>query len=199
MISETGKSREELTRLLRLVDQQISAHSNMAMSIANKQRMKDVLIFAFSILLAATAFVDPVILSLFFSTDISSRLALGVSSLAIFFLSSLGLFFGWTRRAVEHESASTELFEIKQMLRELLANEKIDETGANLIKRRYDLVNTKAPNLNDNQFLKAKARHLRKVRLSKRLDRKPHASVKCLSFRYWIYDNFCDGSRKNGN
>ena len=199
MSSEPRKARDELQRLRRLVDQQVTAHSNMAGSMASAQRIKDITIFAFSILLAATVFVDPAILSLFFANDMSSRLALGVVSLTIFFLSSLSLFLGWTRKAVEHESTSTELFEIEQMIREELAREKFDDDRATLIKKRYDLVNTKAPKLNDKQFLKAKAKHLKKVRLSKMLDRKPHASVICLRFRFWIHDNFYNWAEKHEN
>ena len=199
MSSEPRKARDELQRLRRLVDQQVTAHSNMAGSMASAQRIKDITIFAFSILLAATVFVDPAILSLFFANDMSSRLALGVVSLTIFFLSSLSLFLGWTRKAVEHESTTTELFEIKQMIREELAREKFDDDRATLIKKRYDLVNTKAPKLNDKQFLKAKAKHLKKVRLSKMLDRKPHASVICLRFRFWIHDNFYNWAEKHEN
>lgn len=199
MNSDTEQSRDDLNRLLRLVDQQISAHNNMANSITFKQKTKDIIIFAFSILLAAFSFVDPKILSIFFTSDIHARLALGTASLAIFFLSSLGLFLGWTRRAVEHESTSTELFEAKQILRELVRRSAPTQEQIDTIKRRYELINTKAPKLKDNQFLAAKAKHLRKVRLSKTLDKKPHASIKCLRIKFWLHDNLSAKVQQHGD
>lgn len=190
MINGDSEDRLEMRRIYRLTDQQISAHNALAKRANTNNVIINLIAFATSIILAAATFADKGVILFFFHKTEDANVLIGTASLILFFMSSLNLFFGWSEKYSAHEATAKQLFELKQLCREELNGNILREDISELIKRRYELILSNAPNISDSVFLRLKAKHIRKIELSKYIDKNPFSFIFMIKIRFWISQNF---------
>lgn len=91
----------------------------------------------------------------------------------------------------QHSQAYKTLTTLKFELSEfLLKSDSQIKTGFPSIRKYYTLAMNSCPAIPENVFLKAKAIHRTKIRISKILDKEPNSSIALLKIKLWINDNF---------
>ncbi len=179
---------EELSHHYRVVDMMLTMHSALRDRYSRRALAADLLLLLFSLILNALVFLDPSILdALGFSHD-SSRIAIGVSSILLLFLSLVSWRVDWKERAQSHSQAADTLGKLKLDCRSALEAVPADE------QRIQQQANTSAWVLNslqkipEAQFITLKALHKRKIRLSQLLDTYPAVPILILRARL-MWDN----------
>jgi len=172
----------ELDRRRKVVDVMLSAHARLRDRYHRRALAADLAMFGGSTILCATVFVDPQLIA---STSLGltgARVLLGVISVLIFFLSIIGLLFEWKEAAGRHGRAAVVLGDLKAKGRLLAAGAQSGSETEEFV-RSYDSLMTTFPPIPDDQFVKLKAYHRRKVELSQAIDRNPNAPVFVLRLR----------------
>lgn len=102
----------------------------------------------------------------------------GLTSILIFAAGLLLSQWNFAGKAVDHRAAVRHYFAVVNRARYLLdSGEDVTERMVNELRSEYE--HTEAlPKIPESQFLKLKQHHLRKVAISKELDRTPHASLR---------------------
>jgi len=163
--------RAEYDRMWRVVDQTLTAHSILRDRYRLRDRSLTLAVVTLSI--AATAFA-------FLSGDLTVHLAgtamrlptiLGILTATIFFLTLVETIVGWGRRAWSHERAVHVLAELKATMRGATRDGDVVSTGHVDLSALYERTMASLPEIPESQFLVLKARHHRKVLVSKLIDR----------------------------
>lgn len=160
----------------RVLDMSLSAHSSLRDRYRRREVGLTLLILALSILATSLAF-----LSGERDVDIgpfTARLGVWVGSLTalIFFLALADLLLNWRKRAWAHENAARRLSELKGKFRAATITENRVDTSIDL-KTEYEQTMNAVAEIPERQFLAMKAKHHRKVAVSKLIDLHPGAPV----------------------
>jgi len=163
----------------------LTAHAVLAVRLRRRAFALDVLVFAVSILLVATAWLDPVILQRINVNSDDARIVLGILSCIAFLLALVQLLVDWKLRAGDHDRARETLAGLKAECR---AFQKQGESAfiddlTSWMRRADALLATLTP-IPDSAFAALKATHRRKVEISRMLDAHPGASL--LVLRAWL-------------
>jgi len=179
--------RDDLKRQAGVVDMMLTMHSILASRYKTKAQTLEISLIAISILLVASTFLDPQVLSFFSTSPEKARIFIGTCSILVLFLSVVTLIVDWKGRAIQHREAFNTLIPLKSEWRDILSNyDNHDErTRADFGKRSALILGTLIP-IPDAQFNRLKARHLRKVELSKLISANAGSSVILLRFRLWL-------------
>jgi hypothetical protein len=180
--------REELKRQSRVVDLMLTMHSILAIEYKRRAQALEISLLASSILLVALTFVDTEVRKYFSISTETAKIAIGIFSIFIFFLSAVSLVVNWKGKATEHDNAFRALIPLKSEWREILtADEYYDERQSLEFSRKPALIMGTLIPIPDAKFNRLKARHQRKVVLSKLVSAHPGSSVVllrlCLSYR----------------
>jgi hypothetical protein len=167
----------ELDRRRRVVDVMVSAHARLRDRYHRRALVVDLAIFAGSTILCATVFVDPQLISSTSLSETGARGLLGGMSVLIFFLSIVAMLFEWKEAAGRHGRAAIVLGDLKAKGRLLAAGVQSGSPEAEEFVRLYDSLMPTLPPIPDDQFVKLKAYHRRKVELSQAIDHNPNAPV----------------------
>jgi hypothetical protein len=159
----------EYDRMWRVLDQSLSAHSILRDRYSRWERASTLLILTFSILATAGAFLSGA--SVIHVGLIKGHLAtwLGILTTVIFFLTLIELITGWRRKAWEHEGAAGRLAGLKMKMRSATIIEKEVEADVDLRSLYEEVMAAVAP-IPDRKFVAMKAKHHRKVAISKLID-----------------------------
>jgi hypothetical protein len=165
----------ELDRRFGVLDAMLTAHSLLAARLRRRARALDFVVLGISILLVATAWLDPVLLKRVSVDADDARIILGVLSCMAFFLALFQLLVDWKESAGEHDRARVELAGLKSACRahqqSMASSPPIDDIL--LWMKRADDTLVGLPAIPDVQFASLKASHRRKVEVSRLLDAYP--------------------------
>lgn len=180
----------ELLRRFRVVDQMLTSHAILQWRNSNKALTVDIVILAFSLLLTLTALLDPAVLLDFGISSELTRIALAALSCGTFLLSLIQLRVDWKESFAQHRTACAALRTLKAGCRELIVK---SGSGGSLTReeamdwfKRMDVVLVGLPAIPERDFTALKASHVRKVELSRLLDRYPAAPVLLLRWKLFV-------------
>jgi len=163
----------ELTRMWRVVDQMTTAHAVLRDRYRAWSLSLTLAILALSIVATALGFAgEPEV-----DFIVTARLPVFVGALTcvIFFLTLVDLQFDWRSKARSHSDAAAELARLKTLLRD--AKARVDAGEHVDLAEQYQRTMDSLLDVPDRKFLRMKARHCRKVELSKRISARPETPV----------------------
>lgn len=157
----------EYHRMWRVIDMSVTAHSILRDRFRRRERGITLLVIGLSIAATALAFVE-------------SRNAVHIAGYltgVIFFLALLDLTSDWSGRARVHGTAAHALSDLKATFRAVtVTDEQVDAEGVDLAVA-YETAMAAVPPIPDREFPALKAKHSRKVALSRLVDEHPGAPV----------------------
>ena len=176
----TDSRHRELERRARLYDQLATMHAILRDRCAGRAAWVDLTIVVLSVGLGGFTFADSTVLAVFGFDATSGRFALGVLSLCLFAASLVAWKVDWKAAADRHGHAVVTLADLKAQARSLLAAEPVDVLERERYLRSAETVVGTLAKVPEAKFLYLKRAHLRKVAISRLLDKHPGASV------YWM-------------
>jgi hypothetical protein len=182
--------REDLKQRAKVVDMMLTMHSVLADKYRLRAQVLEIATVAISTVLLALTFLDPAILRYLEIQETSARIAVGVCSVSVFVLSIVSLIVDWKGRARQHREAFNTLIPLKSEWRDFISS--FDQYDARLkaeFSRKSALIVGNLVPIPDSQFNSLKARHQRKVVLSKLVSAYPGASIALLRVRLWLRRN----------
>lgn len=180
---------EEVGRIKRVSDQLCSMHSILRDGYKFKSIWLNIFIMSSSLWTLLIAFVDPVVGTKFNPTTFNDSIFFGFASAAIFLLSILQLLFRYDDLAAAHHQAVLSYFDVKQQSRRILSNPRVlNAMDVASLHLSYDQAAAHALPIPERKFNTLKRRHLKKVRLSKAVDKYPSVNLHVLSLDFMIRD-----------
>ncbi len=167
----------------------LSMHSALRDRLRRKSLALDVTGLVGSVFVVAATLIDPAVAGLLSVTPESLKLGVALAGIAIFSASLIALRVDWAQAAHNHQEAARVLSEVKSRGRILGASDPSDED----ISRFLELADARLaalPPIPDTSFVSLKAKHVRKVKLSRLLDERPGASVRLAGLRLRITDTW---------
>lgn len=168
---------QEIARQRRLIDQTITAHSVLRDRYRRQATAMTCGLLAASVLATAFAFASGETRVTIVGVSAQRATWLGWFAVITFAVTLIDLVVDWRGSKREHEDAVRQLAVLKTEYR------TPPEPGTELTQRdrlseRYQAVMDGVPNLPERYFLRLKARHLRKVEVSRILSDHPGMSVR---------------------
>jgi hypothetical protein len=198
MNESVGDFTAEVRKIHRVSDMLCSAHASMRDRYFQRALLLDTMILALSTWILALVFVEPRIGSALTPMHMNPVLWIGFVSIASFFLSIVQVKVDWKGCSDKHAQALRMYADVKRECSYMLAS------GHGLVKSecqnilvRYEMAGSLGVEIAEGEFLRQKARHLRKVEISKYLDTHPSASVPLLRIKAWLRDNSASNKGKN--
>lgn len=183
--------RTELDRIRRVSDMLVSGHANLRDRYARWALCLDLTIMALSTWLTAIVFIEPRINVKLTPFGMEPQLWVGFLGIFTFFLSIAQLRVDWKGKADAHNRSFDLYSEVKRECGYLLAtHEPLTPSSCQRVLARYDLATEVGTHLPEKQFLVQKRNHLRKIELSKHLDKHPSTSIILRRMKFWWRDNF---------
>jgi len=190
-MSNMGNIQGELSRIRRVSDMLVSAHSDLRDIYHRKSMALDIAILGCSIWLIAMAFVDPTISKKLIPFDIEAVIWIGILAIITFFLSLVQLKVNWKERNGLHSRAGQFYASIKNESGYLLAQgDKILPEMYSRLQKKYDMAGEICIPIPESKFLRQKQKHKIKVAISKHLDDYPATNILYLRLKMWWRDNF---------
>ncbi len=168
----------ELNRQYRVLNQTLSMHSMLGDRYARRALLLDVILLACSVIFCATTFARDSVLTLVGVSAYSARTLLGIASVTAFFASLVALRVDWKGKTARHRDAVQKLTHAMELFRRLRTDDGAWplERGDELNRAYWDAINN-VVEVPSSLFVSLKARHVRKVQLSKMLDSAPGSPV----------------------
>jgi hypothetical protein len=164
----------------------LTAHAILRDRYSRRATTLDLATLGVSVILCLTTFVDPDALRLANVSPEEARVILGVSSAVVFFLALVQLRVDWKARAAGHQRACEKLARLKADYRRLAtATVPPGSVDSSQVFEQADRVLEELAPIPDREFISLKARHRRKVEVSRFLDRYPGAPILLLRATLW--------------
>ena len=180
----------DYSRKFRVLDQMLSSHSALSERYRHRANGLVLLVMALSIISATLALQSEGQFSVL-GVSLETKVWLAILAGLIFFLSIVELVVNWRGRAWAHAHAAERLGELKaQFRRAELRGGEVDGKGVDL-GAAYDEAMTAIVEIPNSAFNRLKAKHRRKVALSRLLDDSPGVPLFYLRWRI-----FLDGMRR---
>ncbi len=170
---------DEFDRMWRVVDQSLSAHAILRDHYRQRERALTLLILGLSIVATAFAFLSGDMTIAIRQWRLSLGTSVGILTAAIFFLALAQLVLNWQRLAWAHEDASRRLRDLKAKLRtvKVAGVTSVSDTEALDLRAIYDQTMADVVEIPEDEFLPLKAKHHRKVAVSRLIDKHPGAPL----------------------
>lgn len=182
--------RQELERIRRVSDMLVTGHANLRDRYNRRATALDLSVMALSTWLTAVVFVEPRINVKLTPFGFDPQLWVGLLGVFTFFLSIIQLRVDWKGRSDAHKRSFDLYAEVKRESGYLLASqEALTAESCNRVLSRYDMATEVGTPLPESEFLAQKQNHLRKIEISKYLDKQPSASILALRMKLWWRDN----------
>lgn len=196
---KVNASVKEIERMFRVCDMSISAHATLSSKNTVLSNLLDFSALLLSVLTLTLTFANSNTLEQNSNYWGTVFLILPWVGVIVFVFTITQLKFDFKGKAASHHQAAKSLSSVKAELK-LLKNESLETQEAEfpLVQQHYNLVMGSIIPLSDSTFLKLKAKHLQKVRISKHLDNKPSSNIFILKLKFWLKDNFSN-DEKNSN
>jgi hypothetical protein len=165
----TSLHRDEFDRMWRVLDQNLTAHSVLRDRYRRLEWILTLVVILLSIVATAFALLSGDTPFRFGGLDLKLQSMLAVLTAAIFFLTLAEMIFRWHQKAWSHEYAVHRLAELKATMRSVTVTGELVNAGSDL-QGAYERAMASVPEIPERQFLTLKARHHRKVALSKLID-----------------------------
>lgn len=173
---------DEYRRKFDVLDMMLSSHASLRQRSRRRWLALTLTVMALSILAATLALADDTRVEVLF-VDLDTKGWLAVVAGMIFFLSIVELLVDWRGQAWAHGDATHRLAELKgQFRRAQVGAERVDTDGVDL-GEAYDATMSALVEIPNSSFNRLKAKHRRKVAVSKLLDETPGAPVLLLRWR----------------
>lgn len=166
----------EFNRRRRVVDTMLTAHATLGERYGRWARGLTLLIMGLSIVATGVAFVSS-------ESDVTIgpftgrvQVLVGLLTCVIFFLSIVDLLVEWRRRAWGHDEAVRRLADLKAQYRRAHTEHDVTRSELDLVAEydnTMDALDALRVPIPDAKFNRLKARHWRKVELSKRISARP--------------------------
>lgn len=180
---------EEVADQCRIVDMMLSMHSRLSHKLAWLAIAFDVIQLIGAAVLVSTSFFDPLVWSTIGLPGLDTSRVAGVASTVLLVMAIVALRLNWANQAGAHERAAQTLAKVKSQLRWLRDGgaEKSDAVKKDELSS-IQAVLVELPPIPPRRFHRLKAHHLRKVAVSKLLDKYPGAPVWLLRVRLFLRD-----------
>jgi hypothetical protein len=169
-------SYDEYRRRLGIVDMMLSAHSILRDRNERRSTGLTLLIMGFSIAATGVAFISGEPDASIGPFTARVQVWVGLLTCVIFFLSLLEMLVEWRRRAWTHDEAAQRLADLKATFRRARRDGQVVHSDVDLLDA-YDQVMEALGALRvripEAQFNRLKAKHLRKIEVSKRTSARP--------------------------
>lgn len=177
-------SNDELKRQSRVADQMLTAYAVLRDRYACRATTLTLGILGSSVVLVACTFLSDDALIIVGISPFVTKIVVGAFSSFILFLSIAELRVDWRERSRQYADAAERLAKLKSKYRALLSEEEhtLPDQIAEITKE-YNSTMDGLPRIPENQFVKLKAYHLRKVRLSQLVDNSVGCPVWILRLR----------------
>jgi len=178
-----GDAQVELDRKFRVLDQSLSMHASLRDRYGRGALVLDVAMLVCSVAFCATTFASDAALSHFGLKPDQIRDLLRVFSVLAFTVSVVSLRIDWKGRSARHREAAARLAEASKLFRNFQSADgswpdgRVEELSAVY----WEAMQNSAP-IPEADFVRLKARHLRKVELSRMLSRNPGCPAVVLRF-----------------
>jgi hypothetical protein len=172
----------EYRRKFRVLDMMLSGHSSLSEKYRRRSTGLILAIMALSILAATLALQDPENVDIL-GIDLESKAWLALLSGLIFFLSIVELVLDWRGRAWSHADAARRLGKLKGEFRRAKVTVETVETDGLDLDLEYDQTTAAIVEIPNSVFNRLKAKHRRKIEISKLLDKSPGAPLLLLRWR----------------
>lgn len=182
----------EYRRKFRVLDMMLSGHSSLSEKYRRRSTGLILAIMALSILGSTLALQDDKSVDIF-SINLDSTGWLALLSGLVFFLSIVELVLDWRGRAWSHEDAANRLGKLKGEFRRADVSEDIVQMDGIDLDLEYDQATAAIVEIPNSVFNRLKAKHRRKIEISKLLDESPGAPLLLLRWRV-----FREGVKKPG-
>jgi hypothetical protein len=190
----TDDYRDQIRKMCRKADMLCTAHGVERDTYRRRATWADALLMAVSAYIVAMAFVDPELSHVLVPAHWNPIIVIGTLSLGTFILSILQLVLNWKGRADSHGRSYSMYAEVKSTcIDALTGNERISRESYNNIRSRYSMATDVGTHIEDSRFLKLKQWHLKKIELSKLLDKRPGTWLLLLRLHLWWRDTFHNG------
>lgn len=166
----------EFKRRRRVADTMLTAHAILGERYERRARGLTLLIMGLSIIATGVAFISG-------DSDVTIgpltarvQVWVGLLTCVIFFLSIVDLLVEWPRRAWGHDEAARRLANLKAQYRHARAERDLVHSDLDLIveyDHTMDALDALRVTIPEAKFNRLKARHWRKVELSKRISARP--------------------------
>ncbi len=166
---------EELRRIHRVINMMTTMHSILKDRYRFFALSVDLLILFCSVILCAAVFLDPAILKTLNIGAASSRVVLGITSMLVFLLSLVQLRVNWKGKSELFDRSLETLCQLKSECGILLESPNSSEEEVLEQCKNYNEILAKLPKIPDRLFTTLKAKHKRKVELSKYIDTRPES------------------------
>jgi len=168
----------ELARKFRVLDQTLSMHTTLRDRYARRALLVDCLLLACAVVFCASAFASDQVLALLGGAPDRVRYLLKAFSVFTFMLSVLSLRVDWKGIAAAHRQAGEKMSGALAVFRKYKRGDgSWDEAIAGELDGVYWEAMRNCVSIPESAFLKLKARHLRKIEISKMLDSNPGCPV----------------------
>lgn len=179
--------KEELERKYKVINMMISMHSFLYHRFKTKTLVGNIFFLLTAIILNVFLFFDYDYLSFTGFSVNSIKNIISISSFLIFLLSVVFILIEWSKKCEQHLQAVNNLSRLINELRSIL---KIEDSSilthkSELFNELYNQINETITKIPDRKFNKLKAKHYKKVELSKFIDRhkgKPYFVIVILFF-----------------
>jgi hypothetical protein len=188
--------RSEIERIQRVSDMLVSGHANLRDRYSRMAASLDLAVMALSTWLTAVVFIEPRLNVKLTPFGVDPQLWVGFLGVFTFFLSIAQLRVDWKGRSDAHQRSFDLYAEVKRECGYLLASQgSMTAENCQRVLSRYDLATEVGTHLPESEFLVQKRNHLRKVEISKHLDKHPSSSILLLRIKFWWRDNFARKER----
>ena len=168
----------ELARKFRVLDQTLSMHAALRDRYARRALFVDALLLACAVVFCASAFASDQVLALLGGAPDRVRYLLKGFSVFAFMLSVVSLRVDWKGIAAAHRQAAEKMSGALAVFRKYKRDDgSWDASIMGELDGVYWEAMRNCVSIPENDFLKLKARHLRKVEISKMLDSNPGCPV----------------------
>lgn len=193
---------KELNRQFRVLGQMISMHAILRDRYSRLALCLDLLLLASSVIFCATTFAKEYISNrLCMSVQLLGDV-LGIASIATFFGVLALLILDWKGKSAKHASAFRVLSNALAQFRKAKGESGWQQDQRDELNQAYWDAMNGVPPIPDRQFPHLKARHLRKIAVSKLLDSLPGCPIMfirviifCRSLKKAIWRRHIDGER----
>ena len=171
-------SNAEVQRQYRVLQQTLSMHTMLRDRYTSLALGLDISLLLGSLVLCGAVFTGDDLLRGIGLTQSITRGVMGGASFLVFFATLIGLRVSWKGKAERHRHAADRLTEGLARFRESRSEDSTwqEDRTADLNQLYWSIMRNVTP-IPSNQFNQLKARHLRKVRISKMLDASPGCPV----------------------
>lgn len=173
---------DEYRRKFDVVDMMLSSHASLRQRNRRRWLALTLTVMGLSIFTATLALADDTRVEVLF-VDLGTKGWLAVLAGMVFFLSIVELLVDWRGQAWAHGDATHRLAELKGQFRRAQVGAELVETEGVDLDEAYDATMAAVVEIPNSSFNRLKAKHRRKVAVSKLLDETPGAPIPLLRWR----------------